>query len=134
MKDKLSKQLDIQNSIAQAMKILAGDAVKKEPHNKTEVGIISRIVNPARGIYKVKFQDLILTCYSISNSSYQINDSVYILIPNNDLQNQIFILGKTGGNILSYNATFVQLTEAEYNALSLDEQMNGTIYFLTDAN
>lgn len=134
MEDKLGKQQDIQQSLTQSMEIIADAAVKKEPHNKTEIGVISRIVNPARGIYKVKFQDLVLTCYSISNSSYQINDSVYILILNNNLQNQIFILGKTGGNILSYNATFVQLTEAEYNALSLDEQMNGTIYFLTDAN
>lgn len=87
--------LSINEKIAEAMDMIISNRLKDIKYDKTEIGVINSIVDSKNGIYTAKLGTTIFQVYSMDvNKNYQINDVVYIKIPQNDLSQKKFIEGK----------------------------------------
>lgn len=125
-------QHDIENSIVDAIELLTENKIAKARLDKTIIATVVSCVNKTTGIYNVKYQEAIIEAYSSPNVSYNVNDSVYVLIPMNDIEADKFILGKLGGNTYNGGGNERELTKVEYEALSIAEKNNGYTYYVTD--
>ncbi len=84
--------MDINDTIIKAIEIMVKNAIQNAPFDKTVLATIERQLNEKE--YKYNYQGAIGTATSLNNSSYQIGDNVYILIPANDNGQGKIILGK----------------------------------------
>ena len=82
------------NNACDAFDIIANNIVNKATFDKTIIGNVLSCVDAEIGKYKIKFQDAYYYA-TVSNEkdTYNKGDSVYILIPNNDLQKEKKIIG-----------------------------------------
>ncbi len=131
LQDKLAQQQKIQENLVSAIEILFQAFIKKTPLDVTTEVEIVKIVDASTGTYRVRYDEACLTAYSIGNAIYNLHDYVYMLIPGNNIENRKFIIGKTSGES-GVITNDIELTQAEYDALSYDEQHNGKNYFITD--
>ena len=89
----MSTVQDIQNSICDAMNILADNAVTKSNATITLECKIIEIIDVALGLYKVKYLDNQFEVYSNPNITYNTDDIVYVLVPDGDLDKTKTIIG-----------------------------------------
>lgn len=85
---------EILDAICIAINTISKKLVDDAPYDSTLAGFISAIVDEDEGIYKVKYQNANYTTMSVGGVKYKVGDKVYILIPQNDRTQTIFILGK----------------------------------------
>lgn len=94
----------LEDSILQAIDIITDKKISEAKYNKTVQGIIVSCVNQTIGKYRIKYQDSYWYAYSIdTNVSYSEGTSVYILIPNGNMNDIKIILGTTNGSGTSQN-------------------------------
>ena len=90
-------------SLLQAMLVIAQQSVKSANFDKTIQGTIVRLVDPTIGKYKIKYQDGYWFAYSNSvDVVYSEGSSVYILIPNGDMNNEKTIIGSVNKLGINY--------------------------------
>lgn len=86
-------KMEINNTLCRAINIIAKRIVDRAPFDTTVLGTIASI-NLNKETYKVKVGDAFYTAKPIGGAEYEVNDRVYMLIPQNDRTQAKFILGK----------------------------------------
>lgn len=83
-----------ENNFLEAIQLVAKNAIENAQWNQTVKAIIVKAVDLAIGKYLVKYQDSSFYAYSPNiNLEYQKGAYVYLLIPNNDMEQDKIILG-----------------------------------------
>lgn len=83
---------DIQNSIYQAVEIIAQNAITRAGFDKTITAYIDGEEN--NGIYSVRYQDATFTASTDNlNTHYPLGTAVYVLVPNGDFSKNKKIIG-----------------------------------------
>lgn len=85
--------------ICSTIDIIAKERIRTAGFNRTIVGIITAVEDTDQGIYSVSYQGETFKCYDIyPDRILDVNKSVHVLILNNDMSNDKFILGETRGD------------------------------------
>ena len=87
------------NNFLQAMDIVAQNKINGLKFDKTIVANIIELVPNEENAYRVKYETGILKAYAENEIKYNINDSVYINIPEGDYSNKKFIVGKANSQV-----------------------------------
>lgn len=108
--------INIQDTILEAIDIIASQRMNFAKYDKTIQGVILQCVDATIGKYKVRYQDSIFIAYSENTStSYSKGASVYILVPNSDMTKSKTIIGAV--NRLGTNFVQVYNLEEKYNLI-----------------
>lgn len=87
--------MSIQESIFQAIDVIAEKKISEIKFDKTIECIITSDVNADKGEYSAQYQDIIINVFSNNNTvKYRKDDNVYVLIPQGDFSNKKTIVGK----------------------------------------
>ena len=87
--------MNIQESIFQAMDIIADKKIGEIKFDKTIECLIENDSKADKGEYTAKFQDIIINVFSNSNTvKYKKGTNVYVLVPQGDFSNKKTIIGK----------------------------------------
>ena len=117
---------DIQNSLFEAIKLFADNSVQNSNATITIKAEIVDIVNPTKGIYKVKYLNDSLIAQTNSDTQYSVGDLVYVLVPDGDFSKDKIIVGAAAGQ---ESQTTVGDTLGYYkisdNILAGDESFSG---------
>lgn len=86
--------IEITNELFEAINIIVRENIRNLPYDRTIVATIINNKEKEYGIYQVRTgKGSIFTAYS-ENGNYELNDSVYVLIPSGDYSEKKFILSK----------------------------------------
>lgn len=87
--------MSIQESIFQAIDVIAEKKINEIKFDKTVECIIIDDTKADSGEYSAKYQDIIIPVFSNSNTiKYKIDDNIYVLVPQGDFSNKKTIVGK----------------------------------------
>lgn len=90
----MNKYLELQDKLCQAMEMFAENAVTKAGFDRTIQATVMDCTDESIGQYKVRYQDSIFYAYAQNvEDKYSIGSGVYILIQNNDMSKDKFIIG-----------------------------------------
>jgi hypothetical protein len=88
--------IDLTESLLKAISIVAEKTVEEVSSDTTIKGIVEKIVSTSEGKYFITNSSGGFYAYSQSDSDiYQEGDQVYVLVPEGDLSQKKFIIGKT---------------------------------------
>ena len=124
---------NVENSVLDAIQLLADAAVKKAAYDRTIQAQILSCEDATIGKYRCRYQDSIF--YAFSNNAdmnYTNNSYVYILVPGNDMSKEKQILGsvnKLGINYISQLEKDQRYTVNGTNGVTSDQ-----VYFLDTNN
>lgn len=119
----------IEQSICQAIDIIASSAIEKANYDTTIQGTVLSCEDSVIGKYKIKYQDSIFYAYSNNNEvKYNDNTDVYILVPNNDFSKEKTILGTTKKLGTNYITTVTG--EDSYNQIGVSCITSSNIFGL----
>ena len=119
----------IEQSICQAIDIIASSAIEKANYDTTIQGTVLSCEDSVIGKYKIKYQDSIFYAYSNNNEvKYNDNTDVYILVPNNDFSKDKTILGTTKKLGTNYITTVTG--EDSYNQIGVSCITSSNIFGL----
>lgn len=111
--------MSINDSILQAVEIIADKKMSEASFDKTIQGTIITCMDKTIGKYKVKYQDSVFYAYSTNiETTYSDNSTVYILIPNGDMSKDKTILGAT--KKLGTNYVTVFSNDDRYSIIGTD--------------
>lgn len=86
--------LQIQNNICQTIDIIVQNAINNAGFDRTIQAVIMECVNESIGQYKIQYQDSTFYAYAQNpEDKYSAGSGVYILIQNNDMKRDKFIVG-----------------------------------------
>lgn len=87
-------KVDVSQAICQAIDIIVDKKLANAGFNRAVQAKISKIVDILKGHYKIEYQSNETDAYDFDHQRvYAVNDSVMVLIPNNDWDEQKIILG-----------------------------------------
>lgn len=88
----------IAEQILGAIDLLIDKKIKQLSFDKTEQVVVTKVIDVNRGIYEISYFGNKLEVYELQPSvyTYSQGDTVYILIPQNNLNLKKIILGKVG--------------------------------------
>ena len=90
----MNKYLELQDKLCQAMEMFAENAINKAGFDRTIQATVMDCTDESIGQYKVRYQDSIFYAYAQNvEDKYSIGSGVYILIQNNDMSKDKFIIG-----------------------------------------
>ncbi len=85
---------EINKALCESARIIAEKVVEESRFDKTIKATVITCLDVGKGLYKLKYQDIVFEAYSMAyNAIYKNGTSVYVLVPNNDMGNQKVILG-----------------------------------------
>ena len=93
-----------ENELLNTITQLVDRGINLAKYDTTVMGTIVAIEDEEKGIYKVKYQDNTFTAYTvIPGMDYPLNSIVYVLIPNNDFNedDKIILWGKDASAVYS---------------------------------
>lgn len=94
----------LQDSLFDAMGILAESAAKKAQGAITIDCVITRILNLSTGKYEVDYLGNLLIVYAgTPNVQYKVGDKVYILVPDGDFSKQKVIISLSTPSVITYD-------------------------------
>ena len=125
--------LSVQQNLVDAIETIVNAALAKQSRDITIVGKITRVKDIEQGIYVVEYEDLYFDGYVAGAGKYAANDTVYVLVPQNNFANKKMIIGKADGDAL-VGCIKKQVTQAEYDALPPSKNTDGIIYFISDSD
>jgi hypothetical protein len=86
--------LQIQNNICQTIDIIVQNAIQNAGFDRTIQAIVSECTDESIGQYKVRYQDSTFYAYAPNpEDKYSVGAGVYILVQNNDMKKDKFIVG-----------------------------------------
>lgn len=94
---------NISEQLLQAIDILADAKVSKLQYDKTIQATIYRIENIDEGEYKVRYNGNIFSAYSDPNTTYKVDDSVYVTVPEGNFSNRKIITALASSQSLNTN-------------------------------
>ena len=87
--------MSVKDDLYQAIEIIADSKIAKLKFDKTVEAVISSVVNIDTGEYKVSYEGNTFVAFASDLTiEYELNDSVYLKIPEGDLSNKKMIEGK----------------------------------------
>lgn len=91
---------DLTQSLLKAISIIADKTIEEVSSDKTIKGTIKQVVSTSEGKYLVNYNDGDFYAYVQTSSStiYRTGEQVYILIPEGDMSQRKFIVGKVDEN------------------------------------
>ena len=91
---------DLTQSLLKAISIIADKTIEEVSSDKTIKGTIKQVVSTSEGKYLVNYNDGDFYAYvqTSSNTIYRTGEQVYILIPEGDMSQRKFIVGKVDEN------------------------------------
>ena len=108
---------NLQNSLLQAIDYLVGNRIDKINRDTTITATIKKCTNSLENEYQVNYNGGFIYAYAQEGASYTENDSVYVLIPENDWSKRKIILGKSSAVTEDENITFVSSLINDYNMI-----------------
>lgn len=86
--------LQIQNNICQTIDIIVQNAIQNAGFDRTIQAVVSECTDESIGQYKVRYQDSTFYAYAPNpEDKYSVGAGVYILVQNNDMKKDKFIVG-----------------------------------------
>lgn len=120
-------------NILQAADIIVQKRIEQLGLNKIIVCQITDITNRLKGEYGVTKENTAFKAYSILDT-YNLNDRVYVLIPNGDYKKTKVIIGYQSGNqVMSIAQTINNTVENYFKAITTDKMNKITTCKITDA-
>lgn len=96
----------LQESILDAINVLAENSIRNAPGTITIDCIVSKIVNPGLGEYEVNYLGNTLSVYASNpNIEFNIGDKVYVLVPEGDFSKQKIIISASTPSTITYDAS-----------------------------
>ena len=119
--------------ILQAADIIAQKRIGQLGLNKIIVCQITNITNRTKGEYGVTMENTTFKAYSVLDT-YNLNDRVYVLIPNGDYKKTKIIIGYQSGNqVTSIAQTINNIVENYFKAITTDKMNKITTCKIVDA-
>lgn len=85
---------EINDAICKSVRIIAERVVKDSKFDRTIQATVVTCLDRAKGLYKLRYEDLSIEAYSMAHDIVYLNGTnVYVLVPNNNMDNQKVILG-----------------------------------------
>lgn len=114
----VERQKRISNGILNAINTVVNTAIERLDRDKTVMATIISCTNALTGEYKVSYGGGMILAYSRSeNETYRTNDLVWLQIPQGDLSNTKFILGKASRDEAINNLSFITSALDGYNRI-----------------
>lgn len=86
--------LQLQNNICQTIDIIVQNAIKNAGFDRTIQAVVKECTDESIGQYKVRYQDSTFYAYAQNpEDKYSVGAGVYILVQNNDMKKDKFIVG-----------------------------------------
>jgi hypothetical protein len=90
-----NKMNEINNSILSAFDIVIADNIRKIKKDTTIQATIVDVSEADKGHYKIKYENAILDVWTDDlKTEYDIDEAVYVTVPEGDKSNKMFILGR----------------------------------------
>ena len=107
----------IANSILSAIDIVVDKKISEASFDRTVIAtVVKPISNMANNKYQVRYQDSLLEALVPNDAVYRAGDSVFLLMPQNKLEEQNWILGTALSSRVS--ETKEELINANYTIIS----------------
>ena len=100
----MNSNSNIQNSLFETMKIFSESAAANSGSTITIEGRITAIKDEAAGIYEVEYLGSTIEAHASSDTIYEVNDSVYILVPDGDFTKEKIILSLISASAKTYTS------------------------------
>ena len=85
---------DFQKEILKTIDIMADKKIEQIQLDKTIIATITAHPTPSQNLYRILYQGIEYDVFSSTNESYSVNDSVLVLVPDNQFSNKKIILMK----------------------------------------
>lgn len=96
----------LQESILDAINVLAENSIRNAPGTITIDCVVSKIVNPGLGEYEVTYLGNTLSVYASNpNIEFNIGDKVYVLVPEGDFSKQKIIISASTPSTITYDTS-----------------------------
>lgn len=96
----------LQESFLDAISVLAENSIRKAPGTIVIECVVSQVLNPGLGEYKVTYLGETFSVFASNpNIAFNVNDKVYVLIPNGDFSKQKVIVSASTPNTISYDSS-----------------------------
>lgn len=133
----MNKYLELQDKLCQAMEMFAENAVNKAGFDRTIQATIISCVDESIGRYKVQYQDSMFYAYAQNDENkYSSGTGVYVLIQNNDMARDKFIIGtvdKLGMDYLSITDESDRYEKIGTNCLNFPNEIQLCSYLKEDS-
>lgn len=113
----MANQSELEKSLLEAIGYLVDNRVQNVDRDKTITATIVSCDNALEGKYKIQYNDGILTAYAQDGTSYNTNQTVYVLVPLGDFSKKKTIIGKASNVSDDNNMTFVSSMLNSYNMI-----------------
>ena len=84
---------EINNGLITGINTLIDKAITELKLDKTITASIKSIVDVVNGEYKVSYEGNVFSAFALNGQEYEVDDSVYVKIPENDWNNKKYISG-----------------------------------------
>ena len=119
----------LQESLFQAIDYLVNNRISKIDRDTTITATIKKCTNSLENEYQVNYNGGFFYAYAQEGANYTENDSVYVLIPENDWSKRKLIIGKASAVTEDENITFVSSLINDYNMIGRNTiEDNNTIF------
>ena len=115
----------LSEKLLESMELISNAAIEKTSKDLTVECSIESIVDSKNGIYNVKYlSNTLSVTASNPNLKYSVDDKVYILIPEGNMNNPKFIIGlvssQNGESHVDedYQTDYIQITDNLFTSLS----------------
>ena len=132
----MNKYLELQDKLCQAMEVFVENAVNKAGFDRTIQGTVVSCVDESIGQYKIQYQDSVFYAYAQNDEKYSSGTGVYILIQNNDMARDKFIIGtvdKLGMDYLSIIDESNRYEKIGANCLNFSNEIQLCSYLKEDS-
>ena len=133
----MNKYLELQDKLCQAMEMFAENAINKAGFDRTIQATIISCVDESIGRYKVQYQDSMFYAYAQNDENkYSSGTGVYVLIQNNDMARDKFIIGtvdKLGMDYLSITDESDRYEKIGTNCLNFSNEIQLCSYLKEDS-
>ena len=92
---------EINNGLITGINTLIDKAIKQLKLDKTISATVKEIIDITSGEYKVSYEGNVFSAFALNGQEYEVDDTVYVKIPENDWSNKKYISGAVTRKSLS---------------------------------
>lgn len=119
---------DISESLLKAMSITAAKAAEDLSSDKTIKAIVKKCVDASSGLYRVTYNSGTFNAYLQSGSTevYKIGEEVYVLVPQGDMTQKKFIMGRVQEDDKDSTTVSVKTLLSDYQTIGANPVVEKT--------
>jgi hypothetical protein len=125
----MANEQDIQQSLLQSIDYLITNRLSSLAKEQTITCTITECTNSLTGEYKVQYQNGFFAAYVQNEASYNVGDSVYVLVPQGDYSNTKVIISKATVDSNEEILTLLNNDVYTYKKTSANCLQNGNVDF-----